>query len=155
MQSSRFAKKYDYLCKHPYLPAIVHTDHKPLTHFLKSDLHERTYGHWADILRRLNLTIQYIPGPRNKVADGLSRTLFHASDCAESPAIARVSELLSEQGPKWIWKDGKDGVESFLKSLDQVGVQEVVDQGTLHGVSAFTLEAINSAGPPDAQATIW
>ena len=40
-----FVTKYDYLCKHPYVPAVIHTDHRPLTHFLKSDLHEGIYGH--------------------------------------------------------------------------------------------------------------
>ena len=31
-----FLNKYDYLCKHPYHPAIVHTDHKPLRYLLSS-----------------------------------------------------------------------------------------------------------------------
>lgn len=43
-----FLNKYDYLYKHPYHPAVVHTDYKPLTHFLSSDLHEGIYRHWAD-----------------------------------------------------------------------------------------------------------
>ena len=58
----KFVAKYDYLCKHPYNTSIIYTDHRPLVHFLKSDLHEGIYGHWADLLRRL-------------IADGLSRTV--------------------------------------------------------------------------------
>lgn len=63
-----FTKKHDYLWKHPYLPTVVHTNHKPLTHFLTTDAHEGIYGHWADRLRHLNVLIKYIPGHRNKVA---------------------------------------------------------------------------------------
>ena len=50
-----FATKYDYLCKHSFVSTIIHTDHKPLTHFLTSDAYENIYGHWADRLRRLNI----------------------------------------------------------------------------------------------------
>ena len=68
------------------------TDHKPLTHFLGSDLHEGVYGNWADQLRRLNIKIKYLPGPRNKVADGLSRTLFQDADCADTPRGTAVTQ---------------------------------------------------------------
>lgn len=40
-----FVTKYDYFCKNSRIPTIVHTDHKLLTHFLKSDAHEGIYGH--------------------------------------------------------------------------------------------------------------
>lgn len=40
---TRFVIKYDYLCKHPLHTTVIHTDHKPLTHFLKSDAHEGVY----------------------------------------------------------------------------------------------------------------
>ena len=145
-----FCTKYDYLCKHPYQPTIVHTDHKPLTHFLASDLHEGVYGNWADKLRRLNISIQYIPGHRNKTADGLSRTLFHNPDCLEDPTVALAKQNLENQGPKWIWKDGAGGFEAFLKSLDQPNQNEVIDRGTLYGVSVFSLETISAK--PDAEA---
>lgn len=96
-----FVKKYDYLCKHPYLPTIVHTDHRPLTHFIEADAHEGVYDNWADKLRRLNVTIKYIPGTRNKVADGLSRTLF-GSDCNEDVRSTMVAEELKAHGKQWI-----------------------------------------------------
>lgn len=47
----RFVVKYDYLCKHPLHTTVIHTNHKPLMHFLKSDTLEGIYGHWADRLR--------------------------------------------------------------------------------------------------------
>lgn len=71
-----FVRKYDYFAKHSYLPAILHTDHKSLTHFLTSDIHEGIYDHWADELHRLNVSIFYVSRHQNKVADGLSRILF-------------------------------------------------------------------------------
>ncbi len=142
-----FCKKYDYLCKHPYHPAVIHTDHKPLTHFLGSDLHEGIYGHWADQLRRLNLSIQYIPGPRNKAADGLSRTLFDSPDCSETSAVNLVKQKLDTCGPQWIWKDGKDGYEAFLSSLSSTDRNELLDQGTIHGVPAFTAAPAADASP--------
>ena len=71
---------------------------------MKSDLHEGIYGHWADSLRRLNIEIKYIPGPRNKVADGLSRTLFHTD--LKDASVEDCSKMLADQGPRWIWKDG-------------------------------------------------
>lgn len=149
-----FCRKYNYLCKHPYLPTVVHTDHKPLTHFLKSDLHEGIYGHWADVLRRLNLTISYIPGPRNKVADGLSRTLFN-SQCSETTAVARVQAELERNSSQWIWKDGKDGFESFLAKLTERDRCEVINEGTLYGVSAFSLEAVASAMTAEETLSTW
>ena len=145
-----FCKKYDYLCKNPHKPAVIHTDHKPLTHFLSSDLHEGVYGHWADQLRRLNITIQYIPGPRNKAADGLSRTLFQDADCLEDSAVALAKQELETQGPRWIWKDGKDGFEAFLGSLDQDRKREVLDHGTVDGLSVFSSEASLEAGSPSS-----
>ncbi len=138
----KFAVKYDYLCKHPYNTTIIHTDHRPLTHFLSSDLHEGIYGHWADKLRRLNVVIQYIPGPRNKVADGLSRALFRDDQCADDEAVRAARKVLSEQGAKWIWKDGKGGFEEFLRALDPAVKEEVTVHGTIGGASVFSLKAV-------------
>ena len=40
-----FVIKYNYLCKHSYLFVVVHTNHRSLTHFLDSNLHEDIYDH--------------------------------------------------------------------------------------------------------------
>ena len=112
----KFATKYDYMCKHSYNIITIHTDHRPLTRFLKSDLHEGIYGHWADQLRRLNIDIRYIPGPRNKVVDGLFRTIFQGEECLSSQDIKNaLSEI--QKNRAWVWKDGKRGYEEFLCSL--------------------------------------
>ena len=138
-----FVKKYDYLCKHPYHTTIVHTDHKPLTYFLKSDSHEGIYGNWADQLRRLNIEIRYIPGARNKVADALSRTLFDEG-CDETTSVVEASRRLAQHGPQWIWKDGKEGYEAFLRSLQDSEREEVIGHGTIQGMSVFSLVATAS-----------
>ena len=139
-----FLNKYDYLCKHPYIPAVVHTDHKPITHFLSSYLHEEIYGHWADQLRRLNITIKYIPGHRNKVADGLSRTLFQDDDCSEDAKVLRMQSEVTERGHRWVWKDGKDGFEAFLANLSSLEREEVIQHSTLHGVASFAIESLGA-----------
>lgn len=136
-----FTGKFDYLCKHPYNTTVVHTDHKPLIHFLESDLYEGIYGHWADNLRRLNIRIEHIPGHRNKVADGLSRTLFDA-DCNNKERIREAQHLLDREGAQWVWKDGKGGFEEFLKSLQPTERLEVISNGTLNTVSVFNAEAV-------------
>ena len=135
-----FVKKYDYLCKHPHHTTIVHTDHKPLTYFLKSDSHEGIYGNWADQLRRLNIEIHYIPGSRNKVADALSRTLFDEG-CTETTPVVEAFGKLTQHGPQWIWKDGKEGYEAFLRSLQNTEREEVIEHGTIQGTSVFSLVA--------------
>jgi hypothetical protein len=137
-----FVIKYDYLCKHFYKPAIIHTDHRPLTHFLESDAHEGIYGHWADQLRRLNIVIKYIPGPRNKVADALSRTLFFDEDCrGDITIVVDALKELKAKGPDWVWKDGKGGFEEFLASVP-LHRSEVIERGTMSGVPVFTLDAV-------------
>jgi hypothetical protein len=60
--------------------SIIWTDHKPLTYFLDSPYHNDIHARWAADLERLNVQIQYIPGPRNKIADALSRTVFPTYD---------------------------------------------------------------------------
>jgi hypothetical protein len=139
-----FLTKYDYLYKHPYNPAVVHTDYKPLTHFLSSDLHEGIYGHWADQLRRLNITIKYIPGHRNKVADGLSRTLFRDPECSEDSVTQNMQAELAQKGFRWIWKDGKGGFNEFLALLDRSQRSEVLEHGTIGHASVFTTAAAGS-----------
>lgn len=144
----KMVTKYGYLCRHPKRKAIIHTDHKPLTHFLSSGNHEGIYGHWADQLRRLNIEIVYIPGPRNKVADGLSRTLFYPD--REEEISQEGLKMLQTQGPQWIWKDGKNGFEAFLRSLSKADRAEVTDQGTLHGIDVFSLTAAASVSDAES-----
>ena len=138
-----FARKYSYLCKNPHQTTIIHTDHKPLIYFLKSDSHEEIYGNWADQLRRLNIEIRYISGARNKVADALSRTLFDEG-CTETRPVAEAFGKLTQHGPQWIWKDGKDGYEAFLKSLQNAEREEAIEHGTIKGTSVFSLVATAS-----------
>ena len=46
-----FAIKYVYFCKHLYQFAVIHTNHRLITHFLTFDMHEEIYDNWTDKLR--------------------------------------------------------------------------------------------------------
>ena len=124
----KFVTKYD------YLSGVVRTDHKPLLRFLNSNHHEGIHGHWAALLRSLSVKVAFIPGARNKVADGLSRTIFQTPDCEDEDIVLALKSELDRQDDKkaWVWKDGKGGGDDFL-SLDQSEKSEVIDHGTLHG----------------------
>lgn len=141
----KFTTKYDYLCKHPHLTTLIYTDHKPLTFFISLEVHEGIYGHWADQLQRLNVRIAYIPGPRNKAAYGLSRTIFKREDCLTTNNF--FSEALADiktHGPMWIWKDGPGGYNAFLDSLSQDEQDEIIENGLLHEMEVFTKESSSS-----------
>ena len=84
-----FARKYDYLCKHPYISAVVHTDHKPLTHFLGKDAHQK---------RQLGGSAQAIETRDGVLLQGQHHSatyFFHRSEPTcygqrkESPLVAR------------------------------------------------------------------
>lgn len=79
----------------------------------------------------------YVPGARNAVADVLSRTLFKTEDCEPTGEVLKALDILEEEDPRWVWKDGKGGFEEFLKGLDCKGREEVIEKGTLEGVGVF------------------
>lgn len=87
--------KYDYNCKHSLHVIIIHSDHKPLAHFLSSDKHEGIYGHWADQLRRLHFKIQYIYSRKKELSRWwTTRTLFQDSDCEANDDILKALKIL-------------------------------------------------------------
>jgi hypothetical protein len=95
----KLVTKYDYLAQHSYKKAIVHIDHKSLTHFLITinDVHDEIYEHWVDQLRRLNVEIRYISESRNKVVDELSRTIFRTDDCEKDSVLFEALQNLRDQ----------------------------------------------------------
>ena len=94
----KFASKYHYLLRDPTRQAIIHTDHKPLVHFLESSMHDRTYGHWVAKLQELNIKIVHIKGKRNKVTDELSQTIFFQENCFNNEVIQDIVLRLSREG---------------------------------------------------------
>ena len=119
-----FCRKYEYMLRGT-VESVVLTDHLPITHFLKSSLQEGIYARWACELRNLNIRIEYIPGPKNKIADALSRTIFPDENCEDDfENMGHLGE--DEQGqPKWIWKDGKGGYEEMMQGMENW--QEMID----------------------------
>lgn len=89
------------------------------------------YAYWVVKLRELSLDLVYIPGPRNKVADGLSRVLFYDKDCQPDRIVQDAHKAMSRDS-QWIWKDGKGGFEWFLQSLTDREQQEIATQDTFH-----------------------
>jgi hypothetical protein len=139
-----FARKHSHLIRNPNLPAEFFTDHKPLENFLHSENLDGIYARWASQLWPLSFQIKHIPGERNVVADGLSRTLFSREDCLPDDEVERTSEELRKQGPKWIWKDGKGGFDWWLKTLTEQEKKEVEEKGTLYSLPVHHLEATAS-----------
>ncbi|KAI0995731.1 hypothetical protein K3495_g12450 [Podosphaera aphanis] len=122
-----FARKHDYMLKGSKT-SMIFTDHHPLIYFLESSALEGIYSRWANELRSLNIVIQYIPGPRNKIADGLSRTIFDHPECEATTEI-QASGTLEWAGsePRWIWKDGHGGYEELLRSKEGQEMAEAKD----------------------------
>jgi RNase H-like domain found in reverse transcriptase len=52
---------------------VVATDHQPLKYFWTQKNLSRRQHRWAQILAKFNFTVEYLPGPLNGFADGLSR----------------------------------------------------------------------------------
>ena len=136
-----FVTKYDYLCKHFFLPTVIHTNHRSLVHFLKNDLHENIYGHWANQLRRLNIIIQYIFGHRNKIVDALSRILFDV-DCNNNNTISQLHEEITNRDSSWIWKNDKKNFDEFLIILNSAHKSETLKHDIIDDLSIFSLTAV-------------
>ena len=131
--------KYDYLIKHFYQSAIIHTDHKSFTHFFISvnSVHEKIYEHWADKLRIFNVKIKYISDFRNKVADELFRTLFQNEECKSDSEIFQCFHDVA----KWIWSDRKgEDYEHFFSKLINTERQKVIENGFFNEKSVFAVE---------------
>ena len=62
-----------------------------------------------------SIEVVYIEGKRNRVADGLSRTVF--PEDGEDSLLASLGTIEEDVNgePKWIWKDGKGGYEELLR----------------------------------------
>lgn len=95
--------------------------------FLKSNQHSDVYASWFVELNDLDLSIVHIPGVKNKVEDGLSRTLFHSPECLPDDSVLAAKERIESEGPKWIRSDLNDGFEAFLKPLDESQKCEVLN----------------------------
>ena len=144
----KFAVKHNHLLRNPdpKMYGVLHTDHMPLVRFLESELHDGIYGHWVAKLRELNVKLQYIKGPRNKVADGLSRTIFRDEACTDDSVVSALRAEVDKHrsDPQWFWKDGKGGYDSFLGQLTEPEKEEVLTSGTINGLNVFALDASSS-----------
>ncbi|KAI1005393.1 hypothetical protein K3495_g2822 [Podosphaera aphanis] len=110
-----FTRKYSYIFRTKD-SSTIYTDHRPLTYFLEMTQAEGIYARWTAEICMLNVSIEYIQGPRNKVADALFRTIFLDPNCKEDEFLRTWGEIdTQEKDPIWKWKDGKGGYEELLK----------------------------------------
>lgn len=146
-----FVKKYAHLMDHPDEPAVIHSDHKPLVHFLKATTYEGIYERWALAIKSHNIKIVYITGPRNAAADGISRTIFASSDCTMdefSTALnAKVEESIATGHTDWIWSDSK--THGFEAWLDRLSAQQ------RHLVTTTTLTVNEARWAEDYEKSEW
>ena len=95
---------------------IVHTNYKPLVGFFNTKYHENIFARWAIKLRFLNIRIQYIPGKKNMIADGLSQVIFYNPDCSPNRLVGKLAKevFLHWDVNEWFWKLGKGGYKDML-----------------------------------------
>ena len=70
-------------------------------------------------LCKLHIKVVHIKEEWNIVADSLSHTVFFKENCEENNIVQNVQGHLQWEGHQWVWKDGKEGFEAFLKSLTE------------------------------------
>ncbi len=132
----KFVSKYDYFCKHLKNVTVIHTDHKSLIWFLRSNAQKRIYDHWTNKLKRLNLKIQYISNRRNQIANELFRTIFQNENFFFNDAVHQIIDVIDKDF-KWIWKNEKREYQNFLKNLEFMKKQKILDQETLKKENVF------------------
>ncbi len=132
----RFVLKYDYFCKHSRNIVIIHTNHKSLIWFLRSNAQKDIYDHWANKLRRLNLEIKYISERRNQITNELFRIIFRNENCTSNESVRQIMNSICKNS-KWIWKNEKKEYRDFLKSLKSTEKQKVLNQKTLQKENVF------------------
>ena len=120
-----FVKKYDYLCKHPRHTAIVHTDHKPLTYFLKSDCLNMNdlFGGFSSFQELYNfLWEHFLPGIKwAQLRFSFKKLQLFASKIKALGVTNQVKGLISilekriKKIVKWPVSVGQSEVRSFLR----------------------------------------
>uniref|UniRef100_A0A0N5C7W4 RNA-directed DNA polymerase n=1 Tax=Strongyloides papillosus TaxID=174720 RepID=A0A0N5C7W4_STREA len=73
----------------------VWTDHKPLLKAVETNCQRNLMKHISDI-REYNVTLQYIAGPKNIVADAISRAYVRRIDDADESCITQVVKVIGE-----------------------------------------------------------
>lgn len=80
--------------------------------------------------------------------------MFKDNYCFDAASkIADALEALRKHGDRWIWKDGKDGFDLFLKALNSLEHAKIIEQRTLYGLSVFLLKAMASVASNSEVAT--
>ena len=137
----KFTFKYYYLLQNLNQKAIIHINHKPLVHFLKSSFHDGIYSHWTAKLRKLYIKIMHIKEKRNTVTDDLFCIIFHWENCFADDTVQSIQNHLNYESFKWVWKNDKNSFNTFLKDLSELEKTEVIENESLHSLSVFALKS--------------
>ena len=141
-----WCRKYYYMLVNNE-PSTIFTDHKPLTYFLRASAVNGIYARWQSELHGLNVVIIYIEGKRNKVADGLSRTIFPDPDGGTDDLLNTLGDLVEDDNgePKWVWKDGKGGYDELLR------LRQITDEHASYGAVVSSRYTTIVVSPEEAQ----
>ncbi|KAJ8396768.1 hypothetical protein AAFF_G00013670 [Aldrovandia affinis] len=107
----------------------VWTDNNPLTHILTKPKLDAYEQRWVAKLSSYNFDLKYIPGPRNIVADALSRDPFASS----------VSKRLSQEPYSGLMLEAGSTETDRVQDAFRFGVQHL--QVVLHSESALATAA--------------
>ena len=90
----KFAFKYYYLLRDFNKHVIIYINYKFLVHFLKFNMHNEIYNHWAVKLKELSVKIVYIKEKWNKIINELFRILFFSNNYSENEIIKDIAVKL-------------------------------------------------------------
>ncbi|KAJ1095977.1 hypothetical protein NDU88_001126 [Pleurodeles waltl] len=106
------------------LPFVVRTDHKPLVQIFSPKKNEELtprIRRWAEGLMEYNFVVEYVPGPRNIVADFLSRSSVDSSEEVEDDVMVNWVRETAINDEEW-----KLAVE---RDLDRRKLEEFIVKG--------------------------
>lgn len=97
------------------ITSTIFTDHRPLLGFQTAvSLHHGIYSRWATLLNETNTVLAYIPGEKNLIADGLSRSLYPTPSLNAHKTTDTLTHALTSQ---WAGEERAPGPPSNTRLI--------------------------------------